>query len=106
MKPGIHIFNNVGSSFKPNIQNELNSVLDYNAINLLEFLNLIKEPNTYFWYKVLANDIGRFKKGVGTRMMIGINDSFFVQPNRIPKHKNIAYFKLVATIRPLNIEVI
>ena len=51
---------------------------------------------------ILANDLGRLAKSVGTRMPTCTNTVFFIPRSAVPAGRTVTYSRLVASIRPHN----
>ena len=81
-------------------KNHVNTVIDTDTGQSLEYSHLMRGPNKDIWKKILANGLGRIAQGVDTRIPTGTNKVFFIPCSSIPAGHTVTYSQLVARIRP------
>ena len=75
------------------------SVWDASSQKMLEFKDLIRNPNTkQTWNMSYANELGCLSQGI--RDIKGTNCIFFIPHTKVPHNKKVTYGKLVVDFRP------
>ena len=75
------------------------SVWDPKQQKMLEFRDLVKDPNTQqIWTTSLANGFGRLMQGI--RKIKGSNCVNFIHKHQVPQGRNVTYIRLVVDYRP------
>ena len=77
---------------------QINAVLNPETGKLEEYRSLRQGRDKALWIKSFANELGRLAQGI--RDIKGTNCISFIKHSAIPKHKKIAYARIVCSIRP------
>ena len=69
--------------------NHVNTVIDTDTGQSLEYSHLMRGPDKDIWKTSLANNLGRLAQGVGTRMPTVTNTVFFIPRSAIPAGRTV-----------------
>ena len=71
--------------------NHVNTVIDTDTGQSLEYSHLTRGPDKDIWKKSLTKDLGRLAQAVGTIMSTGTNTVFFILRSEIPAGRTVTY---------------